>query len=309
MAIPPFLYKYKAFSNFLLQELCGSEAYFASPTSFNDPLDSRPSIQDDLAAGDKHRLLTALYEEHEPKKDLTRVLDNFRYLATEYANGPEVEAQYSRSVSFEISRLLQYEIGQRGVLSLAERWNCPLMWSHYAHHHEGICLEYSTKDHVARNLLQVRYNTNRAISLDLLFDWKVKKIPGARQRVLELAFLSKAEAWSYEKEWRILARQPGAYCTPIELAGIYFGDRCSSALQTVVVKTLYDSAPGLKFYRVNFDNLTFDLRRRELNVDEVIHCGIFPSAALVFGRNVSALPIGVIPAGTAEPDLGPPYFQ
>lgn len=40
MAIPPFLYKYKAFSNFLLEELCGSATYFASPNSFNDPLDS-----------------------------------------------------------------------------------------------------------------------------------------------------------------------------------------------------------------------------------------------------------------------------
>lgn len=310
MNVPPYLYKYKTFSNFLLQELCGSEAYFASPNSFNDPLDSKPSINDDLSISDKERLLGVLYEEHAPKKVLAQALANLHYLATENATGAQAEAQYSRHLNSEIERLLLYEVGQRGVLSLAERWDCPLMWSHYAHHHEGICLEYSTRDHAAHNLLRMRYNANRAICLSEVFHWKVGKARSARESVLELAFLSKAEAWSYEKEWRILAKQPGAHPVPFELSGIYFGERCPPATQTAVVKTLYDSVPSLKFYSVYFDPRTFDLRKQDIDMDEQIQCGVRPSAALIFGRGVAPiLPPGAIPVMTPEPDEGPPYFQ
>lgn len=310
MAIPPFLYKYKAFSNFLLEELCGSATYFASPNSFNDPLDSKPSIEDDLPLSDKKLLLAALLKEHKPKQDPVQVFARFNYLAWEENDADEAAARFTRLIDSEIERLLMQEIGKRGVFSLAEKWDCPLMWSHYAHNHEGLCLEYSTHDHVASNLLQVRYNASRAITLSELFDWKVRNLPGARQKVLELAFLSKAEAWNYEREWRILGKSPGSHAAPLELAGIYFGQRCSAAIQTAIVKTLCDVTPKLAFYRIHFDPRTFDLRKEEIDTDEVIQTGVHPSAALVFGRAMApVLPPGAIPLVEPEPDEGPPYFQ
>src|SRR3546814_4067144 len=102
--------------------------------------------------------------------------------------------------------MLRHEVAKRGILSLAERWNCPLMWSHYAQQHEGVCLEFSTPENVARNLLRVRYGADRSIPLSELYAWKVEHNADARERVLNLAFLSKAQAWEYEREWRILSR-------------------------------------------------------------------------------------------------------
>src|SRR3546814_2246259 len=78
------------------------------------------------------------------------------------------------------------------------------MWSHYAQQHEGVCLEFSTPENVARNLLRVRYGADRSIPLSELYAWKVEHNADARERVLNLAFLSKAQAWEYEREWRIL---------------------------------------------------------------------------------------------------------
>lgn len=310
MVIPPFLYKYKAFSNFLLEELCGSATYFASPNSFNDPLDSKPSVEDDLSLSDKKLLLAALLKEHKPKQDPAQVFAKFDYLAREANDSDKAAACFTRLIDSEIERLLLHEIGQRGVFSLAEKWDCPLMWSHYAHNHEGICLEYSTHDHAARNLLQVRYNASRAIALSTLFDWKVRNLPGARQKVLELAFLSKAEAWSYEREWRILGKSPGSHGAPLELTGIYFGQRCSSAIETAIVKTLCDVTPRLAFYRVRFDPRTFDLCQDEIDTDEVIQTGVHPSAVPIFGCAVApVLPTGAIPLVAPEPEEGPPYFQ
>lgn len=312
MKTPRLLYKYKAFNNYLLQELCGAEALFASPSLFNDPLDSKPSIHDNLVLSDKEELLRALYREHKPKTDVGRILGNFKYLATEDASGEEVDKQYERFVSVDIHRMLLHEFGKRGILSLAERWNCPLMWSHYADQHKGLCLEYSTHESVANNLSQVRYNADRAIPLSEVFAWKVGQAPGARKTVLDLAFLSKAPAWKYEREWRILAERPGSLSVPLRLTGIYFGERCSPAIQTVIVKALYDAHPKATFYRIHFDPKTFQLRKRKVDVDEEIQCGIRPPVALSFRAELApVLPPGAIPllSTSNDPDEGEPYFQ
>src|SRR3546814_9665274 len=97
--------------------------------------------------------------------------------------------------------------------------------------------------------------------------------------VLNLAFLSKAQAWEYEREWRILSERPGSLSVPLRLKGIYFGERCSRAIQTVIVKALHDAHPQLTFYRVRFDANTFELHRQEVDIDEEIHCGICPPVA------------------------------
>src|SRR3546814_2903198 len=103
-----------------------------------------------------------------------------------------------------------------------------------------------------------------------------------RERVLNLSFLSKAQAWEYEREWRILSERPGSLSVPLRLKGIYFGERCSRAIQTVIVKALHDAHPQLTFYRVRFDANTFELHRQEVDIDEEIHCGICPPVALSF---------------------------
>lgn len=312
METPQLLYKYKTFNNYLLQELYGSEAYFASPGRFNAPPDSKPSIHDDLVLADKEELLVALYKEHKPERSPEQVLGNFRYLATEDASGDEVTKQYERLVAGDIQRMLLHEFGKRGILSLAERWDCPLMWSHYAHQHEGLCLEYSTHESVANNLLQVRYDADRAIPLSAVLAWKVNHAIGARKTVLDLVFLSKAEAWKYEREWRILAESPGSRSVPFRLKGIYFGERCSPAIQTVIVKALHDAHPNATFYHIYFDPKTFDLRRDEVDVDEVIQCGICPPVALSFHTQLApVLPSGAVPqiSASTESDEGEPHFQ
>lgn len=310
MDTPELLYKYKAFNNYLLQELCGSESHFASPSAFNDPLDSKPSINDDITLPDKEHLLRVLYREYKPNKDPEAVLGNFCYLASE--NTHEARARYDSFVTTDIERMLRHEIGQRGVLALAARWNCPLMWSHYAQQHQGLCLEFSTQESVARNLMQVRYGADRSIPLSALYAWKVDNAVGARELVLNLAFLSKAKAWEYEREWRILAAKPGSLSVPLRLRGIHFGERCSPAIQTVIVKALHDAHPNVTFYRVRFSANTFDLCRQEVDVDEEIQCGICPPVALAFRSELApVLPPGAIPlpSSETEPDEGPPHFQ
>src|SRR3546814_16734105 len=93
----------------------------------------------------------------------------------------------------------------------------------------------------------------------------------------------------------MMSARPGSLSVPLRVEGIYCGERCSRAIQTVIVKALHDAHPQLTFYRVRFDANTFELHRQEVDIDEEIHCGICPPVALSFRAVLKpVLPSGAI---------------
>jgi hypothetical protein len=316
MSTPPLLYKYRRFGKEVLQELCESGAYFPSPELFNDPLDSKPALVDDLDIGGKEALLEVLHRQQEqPAKLGRRVrtsaqrIEHLRHMSTEMSGSGQAE-RHGRLLSADIADLFLKELRGLGVFGLAERWYCPLMWRHYAHQHAGLCLELSTDDHVAKNLSQVSYGGSRSIPISSLALWKVHGNLLARKAVLDTALLSKAPAWSYEREWRVVSRSKDSYSCPLQLTAIYFGERCPTAVQTMVVKTLHSEFKDLVFYDIYFDPTSFELRRREVDIDEVIQTGVRTSTALVFGREKNPiLPPGAIPIEEcSDADEGEPHL-
>jgi hypothetical protein len=106
-----------------------------------------------------------------------------------------------------------------GVLSLSEKQDDVLMWSHYSSSHTGICLRFkvSAAKPFFANALPVRYQLERPV-LDLASD--------DAHTQSEKALLTKADYWSYEKEWRILEHDkgPGVHVYPPALLdGIIMG--------------------------------------------------------------------------------------
>src|SRR6185312_11622179 len=52
---PRRLFKYRAFNNLTLDLVISDKLYYADPSTFNDPLDTRPSLNADLPAADLER--------------------------------------------------------------------------------------------------------------------------------------------------------------------------------------------------------------------------------------------------------------
>lgn len=107
------LYKYRSMGSQKQAEharrvIVEGELYYASPSQFNDPFDSR------LAITDRIRPLT---------KEGRRKLNDFK------------EKQQAD---------LENELG---IFCLSEVNDDILMWSHYADFHRGICLEFQVHDH------------------------------------------------------------------------------------------------------------------------------------------------------------------
>lgn len=82
-----------------------------------------------------------------------------------------------------------------GLLCFSARWMSPVLWSHYADGHKGICLGF---DLPANNVKQVTYN---AAKLHLSDDQDPKALP---KDVQERLFVTKFQHWAYEEELRVV---------------------------------------------------------------------------------------------------------
>jgi Protein of unknown function (DUF2971) len=138
---------------------------------------------------------------------------------------------------------------KQGVLSLAARWNCPLMWSHYADEHRGLCIEYDMTDHKCDSLLPLDYTASGNIKISDIYSWKIGKSSGAERLVRAAFFYAKAKDWRYEREWRDVVGSCGSVDAPIKLSAVHCGLRCDQAVRTSVVM-LFRNAPAIKLYDI-----------------------------------------------------------
>ncbi len=116
-----------------------------------------------------------------------------------------------------------------GVLCFSRAWANPVLWSHYADRHKGMCLGFE----VAKRLLKpVTYTGTR---LQLRLENKLKK--GALDGRTRVQILStKFEDWKYEDEVRIFLKLEGSdretgfffreYDSDIRLHQAILGPRC-----------------------------------------------------------------------------------
>jgi hypothetical protein len=75
-----------------------------------------------------------------------------------------------------------------GMLCFSRHWHNPVLWSHYADKHRGICLGFEIVEHA---LQKVSYLTKRP----------ALRIPPSLEDAKQLLF-SKYRGWHYEEEWR-----------------------------------------------------------------------------------------------------------
>lgn len=181
---------------------------FTPPGALNDPYECLPSISKELDAIIMAEAKAHLFKLHEPlptderstrriklktagklwvqrQKKLLSKQDGFREKAMEEANG---------EINLEL-----------GILSLSQRWNSALMWSHYTKSYSGFCVGFhrdhdffdEKNDYEEKNfpLTAVNYSTRRMQLNKIIFD-----TDDAKQLLL-----TKSVDWQYEMEERKVA--------------------------------------------------------------------------------------------------------
>jgi hypothetical protein len=275
--LPRKLYKYRKFNTSTLRLLSQAEVYYADPELFNDPLDCRPVIRVDTDVPTLEKVCYRMLVLAQDKEKALAAMSNHRYMSMQHGDFRKDEAAiqcYTQDLRQEIKGLLYEEMRRSGVLSLAARWDCPLMWSHYADEHRGLCIEYDASDHKCQHLSKVDYTTAGHIKVSDIFEWKVRGSTAAEQIVRNAFFYAKAGQWKYEREWRDVAESSGTEHAPFRIGGVYFGLRCDYAVMTSVVKLFQNSSLDVRFFDVYRKDDSFRLWRHAVDVDDIQTCGV-----------------------------------
>jgi hypothetical protein len=138
-----------------------------------------------------------------------------------------------------------------GLLCFSRRWHNPVLWSHYASKHRGICLGFD----VANELLQdVCYTTDRL---------PVRFVDGDSNKGLDEEFArdllrTKYAHWQYEEEVRVFAEldhstiENGSYFYPFDvtvaLREVILGPLCELPIERIreLVHSVYEHVAVIK---------------------------------------------------------------
>lgn len=218
------LFKYQTLNVNSLASLASGTVWLAKPGSFNDPLDCALTL-DRLKYKESvfHAISVAL--ERAKPSGLKR-----EHLFDVWPG----DAEAFESLREKIKSLFQ----SFGFLCLTEVPDCTLMWSHYASHHRGFCVEY---DFTADSLL-------RSVASKVKYADQIPSISAAdlaevnRRDAIDALWLTKAKCWSYEREWRVMTtRGDQSYVAPSPVRSVTFGARMPTADRELIAHVLRDS--------------------------------------------------------------------
>jgi hypothetical protein len=171
--------------------------YCADPSTFNDPWDCKlhinTEILDDPIENERYvQWAISLCRRYNRNMSESQIELLGQRLRTDRA--------FHEAQIHEMSRQLSAFIPKRyRVYCLGPDVNNLLMWAHYADSHRGICIEFKTRDTVMCSALRVEYSEAYPLVRGYSTSEEENLVP----------LLTKADAWRYEREYRLIAQERG----------------------------------------------------------------------------------------------------
>jgi hypothetical protein len=86
-----------------------------------------------------------------------------------------------------------------GVICFSKSWSSPVLWSHYAEKHRGVCLGFDISD---GSVINVEYNGKRLIE-NIRYDFSKGRL---NEKFMIRLLATKYKDWEYEDEVRVFAK-------------------------------------------------------------------------------------------------------
>lgn len=204
--IPQKLYKYGSFqSPYWPDAIYKAQIYLSPANTFNDPFDCRANF-------DYQKLIKS---------------GAFRKQYLKNYSQFDLESLTEELVQKHIVEGMREDIF---VFCFSEIWDSLLMWAHYANNYNGYCLEYNmnqVRDYITYNLYPVLYENDY---IDI-----TESLINATSNAGHICTLSKAHAWSYEKEWRIVKYNSQPLYLKKALNAIHIGTNCKESIKNEII--------------------------------------------------------------------------
>lgn len=234
------VYKYRSCAQRTWELLLNRKLYFAMPDQLNDPLDASIDIEDEYERAKK------LVQKDDSHPDGRRSFLIF------LLDGGHRFKDPASGQTIGLNKALQLFIQSRGILSLSRTPTDPLLWSHYADGHSGLCLGFDS-DLLDLQGVFIRDDITYASKppyVDLFLKmteelgefvrpWDDQKYPDEQgdkfytsqlARLMRANLLVKSEKWKYEEEYRMITSRPGSSSfSPTALVEVICGTKMTAS--------------------------------------------------------------------------------
>jgi len=254
------IYKYRSFeSKYRYDIFTNSEVYFAKPSEFNDPFESKPQLVG---------LETLKKRQDYVENYIKRKFDHLKYIEKRNLK-KELLIRFvnSNSVAKDIHKVLN----EYGIFSAAEKWDQALMWSHYSNSHKGFCVGFEFEkefDFEMGMALEVKYKTNYPnLSPEIFIENTIEN----NEKILEATLATKSKEWSYENEIRYikLARDGGNGVYEFSSSNVkevIFGACITKDNKDELIRIVKKHMPWVNFYQSRTSKSKYELYREPLKL-------------------------------------------
>jgi hypothetical protein len=254
MLIPPeTLYKYIRWSDKprdkIKHILFKNRFYFADPTTFNDPFDSKIPIifNEAYRASEKFHEDFLRIDNKLGKTNFTE--SEIKQLAKEYYLNPKRKIYDTEKMTQSIHKSIKEKIR---ISCFSTKRDNMLMWSHYADSHQGICIGFHTFYFLLDPSL-VMLNKVNYVTRFPKFE-KLESLP---------IVTTKSAVWKYENEYRLvnIDSQPLIEFPKHAIKEVIIGYRMSDDIKQKLLTYLKKNYPkvGVFFSRPNFTKFKMDI--------------------------------------------------
>jgi len=220
-------FKYRPIDKRFLESLIESVIYFPHRGQLNDPFDCNVDI--------------AIALDHAISSDRCRtpgILQKFR------KNEPEIER-------------FRENVAKLGVGSFSLANNETLLWSHYANDHKGVVLRYDFPEEFLNDEDTILGASAVSYEPNAISDWLIQNAhlyyEDNRTFIIELlkkVLMSKAPAWSYEQEARLVRPVSGVFEISRKiLTHVFFGLQTSKQDEQLVRNVIQKYYGEVRFGR------------------------------------------------------------
>jgi len=230
--------------------LIDQQIFLNAPCNFNDPYDFAPNFRLSRPSKEEAARCIEVLQKNNPNDNTIPDLQL------------EADDEYEKfcdEIVHNIAILLKLYIKRSsedvGVSCFAESKDIMLMWSHYANHHKGFCLEYDTKEEPFCNVCPVDYVIDfPEIKSHFLFEDDDLK---TYIRLLTTKFRD----WSYEREWRIIGPSAGSKLkySSQALKAIYFGTKTDPQDMETIRNIVRSYNENVQLYKGKMNETRFQI--------------------------------------------------
>ena len=254
------IYKYRGFSSpYKYDVFKKAELYFASPSEFNDPFESKPQLIGLDTLKERQKFVDGY---------INRELKGIGFKKKQ-----ALKKQFLTRLSNKehVKKDLYALLNSYGIYSTAKKWNQCLMWSHYSESHKGFCIGFEFDndfDDDAGMAHEVKYAEDYPkVHPDVFGD----KNDENNFNLLEATLATKSIDWEYEEEIRFikLARDGGSGIYKFresKVKEVIIGAYASNQNKKELIEVIEKHMPWVDIFQALLSESKYELIRERLKL-------------------------------------------